>query len=230
MPDPSRVWDLHHSSGQHWILNLLSESRDQTHIFTDTGQFLNPLSHNRNFSLIPFVMILGYKVLGGRSRTQLALGCALSGMVHGTKHKRIAFEIFPSVPREKWATTELHISGQIYKWVSWVLSSRGFFGWFHFSNQFWPSEVKVWCGSRIKFCFWPRYFPVCPSPKLHTHTARKKRNASASFWQDWLKISHQTSIWARSGGFQFGKKAPWLLRLGRQGYHLLMDFYMGINQ
>ena len=28
--DPSRVFDLYHSSGQHWILNPLSEARDQT--------------------------------------------------------------------------------------------------------------------------------------------------------------------------------------------------------
>ena len=31
MQDPSCVCDLHHSSQQHWILNLLSEARDQTH-------------------------------------------------------------------------------------------------------------------------------------------------------------------------------------------------------
>ena len=28
--DPSLICDLHHSSGQRWILNLLSEARDQT--------------------------------------------------------------------------------------------------------------------------------------------------------------------------------------------------------
>ena len=28
--DPSHVCDLHHRSQQHWILNLLSEARDQT--------------------------------------------------------------------------------------------------------------------------------------------------------------------------------------------------------
>ena len=27
-PDPSHVCDLHHSSWQHWILDLLSEARD----------------------------------------------------------------------------------------------------------------------------------------------------------------------------------------------------------
>ena len=30
MPDPSHICDLHHSSQQHWILNLLSEVRDWT--------------------------------------------------------------------------------------------------------------------------------------------------------------------------------------------------------
>ena len=29
-PDPSRVYDLHHSSPQQWILNPLSEARDRT--------------------------------------------------------------------------------------------------------------------------------------------------------------------------------------------------------
>ena len=31
MPDPSHVYDLHHSSRQHQILNSLSEARDETH-------------------------------------------------------------------------------------------------------------------------------------------------------------------------------------------------------
>ena len=30
MPDPSRIWDLHHSSWQCWILNSLSKARDGT--------------------------------------------------------------------------------------------------------------------------------------------------------------------------------------------------------
>ena len=37
-PDPSHVFDLHHSSWQHWILNPLSEARDQTYILMDTSQ------------------------------------------------------------------------------------------------------------------------------------------------------------------------------------------------
>ena len=36
MPDLSRVCDLHHSSQQCWILNLLSEAMDQTVILMDT--------------------------------------------------------------------------------------------------------------------------------------------------------------------------------------------------
>ena len=36
--DPSHVCDLHHSSRQHWILNPLSEARDQTCILMDTSQ------------------------------------------------------------------------------------------------------------------------------------------------------------------------------------------------
>ena len=36
MRHPSHVYDLHHSSLQHWILNPQSEAKDQTHIFMDT--------------------------------------------------------------------------------------------------------------------------------------------------------------------------------------------------
>ena len=38
MPDLSHVWELHHSSWQHWILNPLSGARNETWIFMDTGQ------------------------------------------------------------------------------------------------------------------------------------------------------------------------------------------------
>ena len=38
MPDPSHVWDLHHSSRQHWILNPLSEARDWTCVLKDVSQ------------------------------------------------------------------------------------------------------------------------------------------------------------------------------------------------
>ena len=47
-PDPSHIRDLHHSSQQCRILNLLSEARDRTHILMDTSRVPNPLSHNRN--------------------------------------------------------------------------------------------------------------------------------------------------------------------------------------
>ena len=45
--DPSHVFDLHHRSWQHRILNPLSKARDRTHIFMDISWVLNPLSHNR---------------------------------------------------------------------------------------------------------------------------------------------------------------------------------------
>ena len=48
MPDQSHVCDLHHSSWHRQILNLLSETRDQTRILMDTSQVLNLLSHNGN--------------------------------------------------------------------------------------------------------------------------------------------------------------------------------------
>ena len=46
--DPSHVCNLHHNSWQHWILNPLSEARDQTRVFMDTSLGLLPLSHNGN--------------------------------------------------------------------------------------------------------------------------------------------------------------------------------------
>ena len=38
MPDPSCIYTLHLSLWQCWTLHLLSEARDQTHIFMDTSQ------------------------------------------------------------------------------------------------------------------------------------------------------------------------------------------------
>ena len=38
MRDPSHICDLHGSSQQRWILNPLSEVRDQTSILMDTSQ------------------------------------------------------------------------------------------------------------------------------------------------------------------------------------------------
>ena len=42
MGDLSCICDLHHSSWQRWILNPLSEARDQTCILTDTSQVHYP--------------------------------------------------------------------------------------------------------------------------------------------------------------------------------------------
>ena len=53
MPEQS-ICNLYHSSRQHWILNPLSEARDQTHILTDTMSGSCPLSHNGNFDLPEF--------------------------------------------------------------------------------------------------------------------------------------------------------------------------------
>ena len=40
MQDPSLLCDLHHSSRQHQILNLLSKARDRTCVLTDASQIL----------------------------------------------------------------------------------------------------------------------------------------------------------------------------------------------
>jgi len=46
--DLSRICDLYHSLWQPWILNPLSEARDQTCILMDTNQALILLSHGGN--------------------------------------------------------------------------------------------------------------------------------------------------------------------------------------
>ena len=47
-PDLSHVYDLHCSSGQHRILNPLSEARDRTQVLMDTSAVSYPLSHKGN--------------------------------------------------------------------------------------------------------------------------------------------------------------------------------------
>jgi len=48
MQDPSCIFDLHHSSQQHHILNSLSKAKEKTCILMDTSWALKPLSHNRS--------------------------------------------------------------------------------------------------------------------------------------------------------------------------------------
>ena len=65
--DVSHVFDLHHSSRHHQILNPLSEAMNQTYILLDPNQVQNPQSHNGNslnkilingsaFSIICFIL------------------------------------------------------------------------------------------------------------------------------------------------------------------------------
>ena len=54
MPDLSHICDLHQSLQQHWILNPLSEARDQTCILMDISWVLNLLSHNTNSQSLSF--------------------------------------------------------------------------------------------------------------------------------------------------------------------------------
>ena len=61
MQDQSCVCDLHHSSRQHWILNPLSEARDQTCTLMVTSRVCNRLSHKRNscmYILKPHMILL----------------------------------------------------------------------------------------------------------------------------------------------------------------------------
>ena len=72
MQDPNHIFDLHHSSWQHQILNPLSEVKDQTHILMDTSWVLNPLSHNGNsiFFLFQFFYFLAAPAACESSQTR----------------------------------------------------------------------------------------------------------------------------------------------------------------
>ena len=47
-PDLSRIYDLHHRSQQRWILNPLSEAREQTRFLMGPSQVRYPLNHKGN--------------------------------------------------------------------------------------------------------------------------------------------------------------------------------------
>ena len=53
--DLTWIFDLHHKSWQHQILNPLSNARDWTSILTDSCQVHNTLSHNGNSLFIGFL-------------------------------------------------------------------------------------------------------------------------------------------------------------------------------
>ena len=85
-PDPSCICDLPCSSGQHLMLNPLSETRDRTRMLVDTSWVLNPLSHKRNSldfsfqrSLLAFVWQMLWKgAKDGKGGDQLANFCSPS--------------------------------------------------------------------------------------------------------------------------------------------------------
>ena len=56
MPDPTCVFDLHHSSWQRQILNPLSKARDWTYILMDTSRVCNLLSYNEKYSTCTFLV------------------------------------------------------------------------------------------------------------------------------------------------------------------------------
>ena len=56
--DPSHVCNLHHSSRQCWILNPLSEARDQTQILVDASWVHNLLSHSWNSSVPSYFTLM----------------------------------------------------------------------------------------------------------------------------------------------------------------------------
>ena len=59
--DLSCICSLHHSSGQHWTFNPLSEARDGICILMDPSRVCNPLSHgNRNSLWMILVLTLPF--------------------------------------------------------------------------------------------------------------------------------------------------------------------------
>ena len=64
-PDPSHVCDLHHGSWQCWILNPLSEARDQTCIFKYTSQICFPKWFNIRASSKDTLCVKGNKNVPG---------------------------------------------------------------------------------------------------------------------------------------------------------------------
>ena len=62
----SHLCDLHSSSWQSWIPNPLSEARGRTHIFMDTSQVPNPLSHS---GISIFLLFLDTEIWGSEKLT-----------------------------------------------------------------------------------------------------------------------------------------------------------------
>ena len=62
MLDLSHICDLHHSLGQHWILNPLREARDWTQVFVDTSQVRNFWATMRTATLLSFILFGNYSV------------------------------------------------------------------------------------------------------------------------------------------------------------------------
>ena len=58
IPDPSGVFDLHHSSWQCWILNLLSKARDRTRNLMVPSQILFHCTTTGTLSLKTFKTII----------------------------------------------------------------------------------------------------------------------------------------------------------------------------
>ena len=105
--DLKDIFDLYHSSRQHWILNPPSEARDWTHILMDTGRVCNPLSHSGNSQNV-------YFLIRPASWTypwihELQNGCCVS------RHENINF-MYVSITALGWLDTSL-ISNNILKGI-----------------------------------------------------------------------------------------------------------------
>ena len=91
MPDPSHICGLHHSSWQCWILNLLSEARDWSHVLTHTGWI-----HVEPQQQLPKTCaILEEMEEWPRSWIQRISGLPLSAQAQGTKNFPFFFRGWP---------------------------------------------------------------------------------------------------------------------------------------
>ena len=97
MPDPSRIWDLRHSSQQCQILNPLSETKDGTHILMDTNWVPNLLSHKGN----SWKYVYKWKV---KSRPPSWRWC------------RCGAETLPSESSPSWSCVDLFVPSPLVVW------------------------------------------------------------------------------------------------------------------
>ena len=92
-PQQHQSWicDLCFSSQQCWILNLLSEAKDQTPILMDTSWAHNPLSHNGNSWFSIFAVIFHYDYYKIMTTILSAIQCILVYFIYSSLYLLIPY-------------------------------------------------------------------------------------------------------------------------------------------